>query len=127
MFLIQNIGDAFVVKIGATQSIKERKSNLSNSLKTEILLIEVIQSDNYMKFEKFLHNHEFIKKFNYPVEMKNDEMRLWVLQKTNNFTTIMSKSCLDINGGDDEHIKKKMNGGRMVLVIGLEEKCSITQ
>ena len=71
VFLIQNIGNAFVVKIGATQSIKERKSNLSNSFTTEILLIDVIQSDNYMKFEKFLHNNDFIKKFNYPVEMKN--------------------------------------------------------
>jgi hypothetical protein len=71
VFLIQNIGDALVVKIGATQSIKERKSNLSNSFTTEILLIDVIQSDNYVKFEKFLHNNDFIKKFNYPVEMKN--------------------------------------------------------
>jgi hypothetical protein len=71
VFLIQNIGDALVIKIGATQSIKERKSNLSNSFTTEILLIDVIQSDNYMKFEKFLHNNDFIKKFNYPVEMKN--------------------------------------------------------
>jgi hypothetical protein len=71
IFLIQNIGDALVIKIGATQSIKERKSNLSNSFTTEILLIDVIQSDNYVKFEKFLHNNDFIKKFNYPVEMKN--------------------------------------------------------
>jgi hypothetical protein len=71
VFLIQNIGDALVVKIGATQSIKERKSNLSNSFTTEILLIDVIQSDNYIKFEKFLHNNDFIKRFNYPVEMKN--------------------------------------------------------
>jgi hypothetical protein len=71
IFLIQNIGDALVIKIGATQSIKERKSNLSNSFTTEILLIDVIQSDNYIKFEKFLHNNDFIKRFNYPVEMKN--------------------------------------------------------
>ena len=71
IFLIQNIGDALVIKIGATQSIKERKSNLSNSFTTEILLIDVIQSDNYIKFEKFLHNNDFIKKFSYPVEMKN--------------------------------------------------------
>jgi hypothetical protein len=71
IFLIQNIVDALVIKIGATQSIKERKSNLSNSFTTEILLIDVIQSDNYVKFEKFLHNNDFIKKFNYPVEMKN--------------------------------------------------------
>lgn len=41
----------------------------------------------------------------------NDEMRTWVSAKTNNFTTIMAKSCLDVNGGDDEHIKKKMNWG----------------
>ena len=40
-----------IIKIGSTQSIKKRTANLSNDFSKEILLIDVVQSDNYTKFE----------------------------------------------------------------------------
>jgi len=71
IILIQNVEDKMIIKIGSTQSIKERTPNLSNYFLNEILLIDVVQSDNNIKFEHFLHNHDFIKKFFHPIEMKN--------------------------------------------------------
>lgn len=41
----------------------------------------------------------------------SEEIKEWVSAKTNNFTTIMAKSCLTIDGSEDDHIKKSLNWG----------------
>lgn len=75
IYKLNNIDNKIIIKIGSTQSIKDRSKNISTVFNfNQILLLQVIQSDNYIKFERFLHNHEFIKKYNYPIEMKNKKL-----------------------------------------------------
>ena len=74
ILLLQIVGEKMIIKIGSTQSIKERTPNISNKFSNEILLLDVVQSDNYIKFEHFLHHHEFIRKFHHPIETKDKKM-----------------------------------------------------
>lgn len=72
---IKNFEDKIIIKIGSSQSLKERISHISTAFNLEqILLLEVIQSDNHTKFERFLHKNDFIKKYFYTLEMKDGSM-----------------------------------------------------
>ena len=72
---IKNFEDKIIIKIGSSQSLKERISHISTSFNLEqILLLEVIQSDNHTKFERFLHKNDFIKNYFYTLEMKDGSM-----------------------------------------------------
>ena len=56
-----NLNEKFVIKIGSTQDIKERLSNISNSFNCQQpLLIDVFEDNNYKKFEKKIHQNESI-------------------------------------------------------------------
>jgi prophage antirepressor-like protein len=58
------INEKFVIKIGSTQDIKERLTNISNSFDCqEPLLLDVFENNNYKKFERKLHHDEYILKF----------------------------------------------------------------
>ena len=72
---IKDFEDKIIIKIGSSQSLKERISHISASFNfQQILLLEVIQSDNHTKFERFLHKNDFIKKYFYTLEMKDGSM-----------------------------------------------------
>jgi prophage antirepressor-like protein len=72
---IKDFEDKIIIKIGSSQSLKERISHISTSFNLEqILLLEVIQSDNHTKFERFLHKNDFIKNYFYPIQMKDGNM-----------------------------------------------------
>jgi hypothetical protein len=72
---IKDFEDKIIIKIGSSQSLKERISHISTSFNLEqILLLEVIQSDNHTKFERFLHKNDFIKNYYYPLQMKDGNM-----------------------------------------------------
>ena len=72
---IKDFEDKIIIKIGSSQSLKERISHISTSFNLEqILLLEVIQSDNHTKFERFLHKNDFIKNYFYTLEMKDGSM-----------------------------------------------------
>ena len=72
---IKNFEDKIIIKIGSSQSLKERISHISTAFNLEqILLLEVIQSDNHTKFERFLHKNDFIKNYYYPLQMKDGNM-----------------------------------------------------
>jgi prophage antirepressor-like protein len=72
---IKNFEDKIIIKIGSSQSLKERISHISTAFNLEqILLLEVIQSDNHTKFERFLHKNDFIKNYYYPLQMKDCNM-----------------------------------------------------
>jgi prophage antirepressor-like protein len=72
---LKDFENKFIIKIGSSQSLKERISHISNSFNLEqILLLEVIQSDNHTKFERFLHKNDFIKNYFYPIQMKDGNM-----------------------------------------------------
>jgi prophage antirepressor-like protein len=72
---IKDFEDKIIIKIGSSQSLKERISHISTAFNLEqILLLEVIQSDNHTKFERFLHKNDFIKNYYYPLQMKDGNM-----------------------------------------------------
>jgi len=72
---IKDFEDKIIIKIGSSQSLKERISHISTSFNLEqILLLEVLQSDNHTKFERFLHKNDFIKNYYYPLQMKDGNM-----------------------------------------------------
>ena len=65
--------EQILIKVGSSQNIKERMGHISNSFENiEPRLIDIIKCSNYVKYEKFLHNNEFFKKFNYPIKNKQD-------------------------------------------------------
>jgi prophage antirepressor-like protein len=60
----QKVGENYIIKIGSTQDIKERITNLSNTFDChEPLLIDVFEDNNYKKFEKKIHHSEYISQF----------------------------------------------------------------
>jgi prophage antirepressor-like protein len=72
---IKDFEDKIIIKIGSSQSLKERISHISTAFNLEqILLLEVIQSDNHTKFERFLHKNDFIKNYFHTLEMKDGSM-----------------------------------------------------
>ena len=54
------VNDKFVIKIGSTQDIKERLGNISKSFNCqEPLLLDIFENNNYNKFERKIHRHEY--------------------------------------------------------------------
>ena len=57
------VDDKFTIKIGSTQDIKERLANISKSFNCqEPLLLDIFENNNYSKFERKIHRHEYISK-----------------------------------------------------------------
>jgi prophage antirepressor-like protein len=94
---IKETDNKILIKIGSSQNIADRISKLSTLFSSQILLLHVLQSDNYVKFEKFLHNHEYIKKLYIPTLMKSN---------TN------SKETYLVSNEELEEIKNIMNTNR---------------
>ena len=58
------VNDKFVIKIGFTQDIKERLTNISNSFNCqEPLLLDIFENNNYKKFERKIHHNEYITQY----------------------------------------------------------------
>ena len=58
------VNDKFVIKIGSTQDIKERLTNISNSFNCqEPLLLDIFENNNYKKFERKIHHNEYITQY----------------------------------------------------------------
>ena len=58
------VNDKFVIKIGSTQDIKERITNISNSFNCqEPLLLDIFENNNYKKFEKKIHHNPNISQY----------------------------------------------------------------
>jgi 5-methylcytosine-specific restriction endonuclease McrA len=41
----------------------------------------------------------------------NEEIKAWVSLKTDNYTSVLAKSCLTMDGSEDDHIKESLNWG----------------
>ena len=55
------VNNKFVIKIGSTQNIKERLTNISSSFNCqEPLLLDIFENNNYKKFERKIHHHEYL-------------------------------------------------------------------
>jgi prophage antirepressor-like protein len=64
--------DKIIIKIGSTQNIIGHILNINNQFDNiQCLLLNVIETNNYRKFEKYLHDSENIKKKSYPL-LKRD-------------------------------------------------------
>jgi len=67
--------DKFLVKIGSSQNIKERMCHLTNAYDNiEAILLESVQITCNRRYETYLHNHDFIKKFYYPITNKEGKI-----------------------------------------------------
>ena len=66
---------SFILKIGESTDIKNRIEALSCSFETSIILLDVFNCENSMRFEKFLHNSAEITKYKYNyLEHKNKKL-----------------------------------------------------
>jgi len=57
-----------LIKIGNTQSIKNRMNSLNTEFGKKLHLIDVYECKSHIKFEKFLHNNEYIRNYNYKMK-----------------------------------------------------------
>jgi prophage antirepressor-like protein len=63
--------DKNIIKVGRSQDIKERMGHLSNAYENiQPLLLDIVNVDDNINFENFLHNHDFFKKFYFPIKNK---------------------------------------------------------
>ena len=58
----------YIIKIGSTQDIKTRISNIGNTYGTIPLIIDIFESQNHTKFENWIRTNETIKKLFYPMK-----------------------------------------------------------
>ena len=112
---LKYLDDKKVVKIGSTQNIKERISHMCGQFdNVEIIIIDIIEINNYRKFEKYLHNDTYIKNYYYPFIKKDGteskETYLVNDDEIKEFIKIINenkKMYQDINQKDIEEIKLK--------------------
>lgn len=65
----------FLIKIGSSKNIKERMCHLTNAYDNiEAILLESVQITCNRRYETYLHNHDFIKKFYYPITNKEGKI-----------------------------------------------------
>ena len=71
----KNIEDKLLIKLGSSQDVKQRISHISNAFESiDPIIIDITEIDNHIKFETFLHNNDFIKKFYYPISNKEGKI-----------------------------------------------------
>jgi len=69
---LKKIDDKFIVKIGSTQDIKERLSNISKSFDCqEPLLLDIFENNNYKKFERKIQHTPGILKYHEKIIKKD--------------------------------------------------------
>jgi prophage antirepressor-like protein len=72
---IRELDDKNIIKVGHSQDIKERMGHLSNAYENiQPLLLDIVKIDDNINFENFLHNHEFFRKFYFPMKNKQDKV-----------------------------------------------------
>jgi len=126
---LKDFDNKFIIKIGSSPSIKERMSHISNSFNlTHVLLLEVIETDNHIKFERFLHNHQFIKNYFYPIETKDSSMSketyLVNQEQLDEIIKIINLNKKDFDNITNENIKLKIKEKKIInekLVIQKED------
>jgi len=63
--------DKFVIKIGSTQNIKERMTNISNTYGVIPLVLDVFENYHHIKLENAIHSNESIRTLYYPITKLN--------------------------------------------------------
>lgn len=67
----ENEESKFLLKIGSTQNIKERLSNIETNYRVTPVLLDIIECPNHTKFESWLRNNNSIKSVCFPIEKHN--------------------------------------------------------
>lgn len=114
---LKYLDDKIIVKIGSSQNIKERISSMNNQFDNiEIILLDIIEVNNYRKFEKYLHNNNFIKSCLYPLikrdSSESKETYLVSDDELKEFIKIINedkKKYQDIDSKEIEELKLKQN------------------
>ena len=114
---LKYLDDKIILKIGSSQNIKERISSMNNQFDNiEIILLDIIEVNNYRKFEKYLHNNNFIKSCSYPLlKRDNSESKETYLvsdDELKEFIKIINedkKKYQDIDSKEIEELKLKQN------------------
>ena len=111
----KNIDEKFIIKIGSTQNIKERIYNLNNQFENiEPNILDIIEVNNYRKYEKYLHNHPYIKQFYYEFTKKDgtisNETYLTTEEQCNYIINILNedKKKFDIDTIELENLRLKI-------------------
>ena len=111
----KNIDEKFIIKIGSTQNIKERIYNLNNQFENiEPNILDIIEVNNYRKYEKYLHNHPYIKQFYYEFTKKDgtisNETYLTTEEQCNYIINILNedKKKFDIDAIELENLRLKI-------------------
>jgi len=92
---LRNIDDKKLIKIGSTQNIKERMSHMNGQYDNILTsLIDIVEINNYRKFEKYLHNNDYIKNYYYKILRKDG---------------VESKETYLVNDAELEYILKIIN------------------
>ncbi len=124
-----------LIKIGSSQNIKERITSLKTSFEgVEPVLMELIDVNNHVKFESFLHKHEYIKQFYYEMQNKygnssretylvspkelNEIIHIAQLHK-NNFTDISHEIINKINEIENSNKLNEVNNTKLSDIYGL--------
>ncbi len=131
---LKYLDDKKIVKIGSTQNIKERMCHMNGQFdNVEIIIIDIIEINNYRKFEKYLHNDNYIKNYYYPLIKKDGteskETYLVTDDEIKEFVKIINdskKMYQDINQKDIEEIKLKQIE-KEYEKIQLKHDCEIEQ
>lgn len=72
---LRDENNKLLIKIGSTQNIKERIANIACSYNNiQPYLISLTKVTNYIKFENYLHNHDFFKNYSYPIANKQNKI-----------------------------------------------------
>ena len=72
---LRDENNKLLIKIGSTQNIKERIANIACSYNNiQPYLINLTRVTNYIKFENYLHNHDFFKSYSYPIANKQNKI-----------------------------------------------------
>ena len=111
--------DTFVIKIGSTQNIKERFTNINNNYKMTPLLLDAFECENHTKFEKWIRNNDLVKSLYFEIKKQNGisarETFLVNEDQCNDIVKIMHNEV------------KKFTKDDVNLLIELENKRRITE
>ena len=111
--------DKFIIKIGSTQNIKERMANISNTYGVVPILLDVFETQHYIKLEKIIHSNESVKSLYYSITKLDGiiarETFIVNEDQYKNIITLINQEITKLNNND-------MNSKEMIeLKIKLNE------
>jgi prophage antirepressor-like protein len=96
--------DKFIIKIGSTQNIKERMANISNTYGVVPILLDVFETQHYIKLEKIIHSNESVKSLYYSITKLDGiiarETFVVNQEQYKNIITLINQEITNLNNND---------------------------